>query len=367
MKMAREKTLTEENGHEKSNPGTGKFIALVIAAFMSLAVSGSVMADPIITGRATGRVQRPVAPAMALAQETLAVTYYEGRLSVRAKQMPLVRVLQEVSHRTGLEVRVLSTLQEEVSVVFAGVPLLDGLRRLLAPVNYLLLFDGSSQGGSIQPTQALVFGGATTSSSALPFGDVLAPSTKGVALNELRQATADADPSVRRWVVERFGEQGDSEAFPYLLNAVEDGNPWVRQAALESLSQFGEMAIEPLRAALQREQHYAVRIVALGLLGNVGREDEQSVVLLNNMLRDDDPRIRAATVHALGNVVGSLSTDALNTAARDADPEVRIAALRTLALSSRDASAQAVVEEHLDDTDEAVREVAADLLERFTL
>jgi len=364
--MAREKKRADVNVNEKREHGMRKFGALVIAAFMSLAVSSPLLGDTIIADRATGQAQRSVAMAAASSRETLAVTYHEGRLSVRAKQMPLVSILQEVSRQTGLEVRVMSSVQQEVSVMFTGLPLLDGLRRLLAPVNYLLLFDRSPQ-GSIQPTRVLVFGGGTTPSSVPLFGEALTPLREGIALKELREATADADPSVRRWAVERFGEQGDRQALPYLLTAVEDENPWVRQAALESLGQFGEMAIEPLRAALQREQHHAVRIVALGLLGNVGREDEQSVVLLNNMLRDHDPRIRAATVHALGNVGDSLSNDALYTGARDADPEVRIAALRALALSSRDASAQAVVEEHLDDKDEAVREVAADLLERFTL
>jgi len=364
--MSREKKWVDVNVKAKKESGMRKVSVLVTAALMTLALSSPLLADAIIADRATGRAQRPVSTAATSAQETLAVTYHEGRLSVRAKQMPLVRILQEVSHRTGLEVRVLSTLQEEVSVMFAGIPLLDGLRRLLAPVNYLFVFDHSPN-GSIQPSQALVLGSRTTASLGLHHREALRPLNEGTTSEELRRAMTDSDPRVRRWAVERFGEQGDRQALPYLLTAVEDEDPWVRQAAVESLNQYGELALEPLQAVLQREQHYAVRIVALGLLGQVGRDNEQSVALLNKMLNDHDPRIREATVHALGNVGDSRSSNALHKAARDTNPEVRIAALKALALYIRDASAQAAVEDHLDDTDDAVREVAADLLQRFTL
>jgi hypothetical protein len=337
-----------------------------IAAVMTMALLRPLtpQADTMVAGRSTAQAQHPGILAEASVQGTLTVTYHEGRLSVRAEHMPLVRIIQEVARQTGLEVRALSSLRQEVSVTFTALPLLDGLRRLLTRVNYLLLFERSPQ-GSIQPTQALVFGReATPSLGHLP-REAPRPSRKRGTSEALRQAMADGDPSVRRWAVERLGERGDVQAVPHLLAALDDANPGVRQGALASLSQYGEIALEPLQVLLQREQDLTVRIVALQVLGQVGREDKETAALLHQMLKDPDPRIRAAVVEALGSVGGLRATDALHDAARDGDPEVRLAALQALSQSIHDAAAQATVGQHLDDADETVRDVAAALLETF--
>ncbi len=315
------------------------------------------------------RVGVPMQPASIMAtaspQTSLTITYQEGRLSVRAERVPLAQLLQEVSRQTGLTIQGLSSVQQEVSVQFGNLPLLKGLRRLLARVNYLLLIEHSAPGEPPR-LQARVFGRDTAS----PVEDVPEPartsSREGTVSEELQQALADIDPSRRRWAMERLGEGGEEQAFPHLLAALDDADPGVRQGALASLSPYGARALGPLQPFLQREQDSTVRLVALQVLGQVGREDKATGVLLHEMLADHDPRIRAAVVEALGAVEGPRATDALQSVVRDGDPNVRLAALRALALYARDASARAVVEQHLDDTDEAVREGAAALLEMFT-
>jgi hypothetical protein len=318
-----------------------------------------------ILARAVSPVQPPGIMATALPQESMAVTYQEGRLSVRAERVPLAQILQEVSRQTGLTIQGLSSVQQEVSVQFGDLPLPDGLRRLLIRVNYLLLIEHSAPGEPPR-LQALVFGRDTIP----PVGYLREPartsSRKDTASEELEQALADTDPIRRRWAVERLGEWGDAQAFPRLHAALDDADPGVRQGALASLSPYGERALGPLQALLQHERDPTVRLVALQVLGQVGREDEATGALLHEMLADHDSRIRAAVVEALGSVEGPRATDALQTAVRDGDPTVRLAALRALALYARDTSARAAVEQHLDDTDEAVRDGAAALLGMFT-
>jgi hypothetical protein len=340
--------------------------AVFIPALIQLSVTpaAAVSAEPTLA-RGVSRTPRPGAVAASSSQEILAVMYKAGRLSVHAERMPLGRILEEVARQTGLDVRGGASLQQDVSVQFAGLPLFDGLRRLLARVNYLLLIERSPE-GNIQRMQALVFRREASPSFGRFAREAPTPSTEGIASEAPWQAMADADPSVRRWAVERLGEQGDAQAFTRLLAALDDADPGVRQGALASLSQYGAMALEPLQAFLRREQDHIVRVVALQMLGQVGSVDEATVMLLQEMLTDHHPYIRAAVVEALGSVGGPRATDALHTAARDGDPEVRLSALRALALHVHDALAQAAVEQHLDDADEAVRGGAAALLETFT-
>jgi len=107
---------------------------------------------------ARGMSHAPRAAVRPVATEvSLMVTYDDGRLSVRAERTTLARLLQEVCRQTGLEVRGLVSLQQERTVMFADLPLLDGLRRLLSPVNYLLLSERAPHGGG-QRVRAILVG-----------------------------------------------------------------------------------------------------------------------------------------------------------------------------------------------------------------
>src|SRR5262245_53857595 len=303
-------------------PPTVVTLAVAMSGQPTLARAGVPMTPPSIMATASP-------------QAALTVTYQEGRLSVRAERVPLANLLQEVARQTGLTIQGLSSVQQEVSVQFGNLPLLDGLRRLLARVNYLLLIEHSAPGKRPR-LQARVFGHDTPP----PVGYVPAPartsSRKGAVSEELKQALADIDPIRRRWAVARLGEWGEEPAFPHLLAALDDVDPEVRQGALAGLSPYGERALGPLQPFLQHEQDPTVRLVALQVLGQVGREDEVTGTLLHEMLADSDPRIRAAVVEVLGSVEGTRATDALQRAVRDGDPNVRLAALRALALYARD-------------------------------
>jgi hypothetical protein len=109
----------------------------------------------------------------ACAQAIPTVEWKEGLLSVVAEKTSLSQVLQEVSRQTGIEIRGLEELQEEVSVSFASLPLHEGIQKLLSPVNYIILEDVVSQGG-VRPTRALILGRRRPSSLAvIPEGEVV--------------------------------------------------------------------------------------------------------------------------------------------------------------------------------------------------
>src|SRR5262245_43110649 len=91
------------------------------------------------------------------AQTRLTVEWQGERLSVTAQRVPLYQVLEEIAQWTGMEIRGGEGLEEEVSVRFSHLPLMEGLRRRMANVNYVIIEETGPQ-GKRQPVLALVFG-----------------------------------------------------------------------------------------------------------------------------------------------------------------------------------------------------------------
>ena len=92
----------------------------------------------------------------ASAQEPFTVEWKEARLSVSAKAAPIVSLLGEVARLTGLEIRGLAGLQATVDVRFSRLPLREGLKRLLAPVNSVIFEEPCCDGGT-RPSLVFVF------------------------------------------------------------------------------------------------------------------------------------------------------------------------------------------------------------------
>jgi hypothetical protein len=278
------------------------------------------------------------------ASDPLAVRYEDGRLSVRAEHVPLARALREVARQTGVAISGVSSLSQDVSVTFTGLPLLDGVRRLLGTGSYVLVLEPSSHGaiGRIEVQLA---------------GQGAAP--------PVDRPRGEDGAEARRRATERLAALGDEDALPHVLAALGDPSPDVRQAAVASLPQYGERALEPVHALLRRERDDGVRMVALQVLAQVSGGTRETVTLLSELLADRDARIRAAVVPALARAGGSRAIEALEMAADDVDPEVRIAALEALARQGSDGTAERVVAQRLADRDPAVRRAAAALLGTF--
>jgi type II secretory pathway component GspD/PulD (secretin) len=84
--------------------------------------------------------------AQALAEETGAgsskVDIQDGKISVSAKDIPLRLLCEEIEHKSGIRFRIQDALLgDKLSIELKDIPLLKGLKRLLAHVNYMLCFD----------------------------------------------------------------------------------------------------------------------------------------------------------------------------------------------------------------------------------
>lgn len=102
----------------------------------------------------------PVSSAPAQDRSTVApleVEWKDRRLTVSATEAPLSTVLREVAHRVGIEIRGLEGLPGSVSIEIRRLPLAEGLQRLLAHVDHVIVEEKSAEGGS-HPASVLIFG-----------------------------------------------------------------------------------------------------------------------------------------------------------------------------------------------------------------
>lgn len=74
------------------------------------------------------------------------VSIQDGRMSVDLREASLAGVARDIESQSGISFRGdESLLEETVSVVFQDLPLEQGIKRILAPLNYSLLFDSRGE------------------------------------------------------------------------------------------------------------------------------------------------------------------------------------------------------------------------------
>ena len=78
--------------------------------------------------------------------EDLSLTFDEESFSAHVEESPLKAVTEKIERATGIWFKAgESLLQERVSVVFDGLPLEDGLERILSKMSYSLVFDDDDE------------------------------------------------------------------------------------------------------------------------------------------------------------------------------------------------------------------------------
>jgi hypothetical protein len=80
-------------------------------------------------------------PVVGAASERL-VELRDGKLTVRLEKVPVVEVLSEVARASGAEIRGVPLDEQDVTIAFEGLPLDEGLRRLLPGQPFALKYKG---------------------------------------------------------------------------------------------------------------------------------------------------------------------------------------------------------------------------------
>ena len=123
-----------------------------------------------------------------------------------------------------------------------------------------------------------------------------------VAIDELLPMLDNDDPAIRLAVIESLDDMTTEAVMPALLMALGDPDPQVRVAALEALGTRDDVSAVSGIETLLYDPQEEVRLAAIEALADL--EHELTVHSLAGLLSDADPRIRLHAVYAIGEIGG---------------------------------------------------------------
>lgn len=176
-------------------------------------------------------------------------------------------------------------------------------------------------------------------------------------------ALTDHSVEVRMAAVPALGATATPEAFEALLRALAGAPPALREHIAEALSGMGKHHLLQNIAELAKSNVIDVRLGVAWTLGKIG--DPIGIPVLQQFLRDSDPRLRASAAGALGKFATEGAVKALVAASGDPDPKTRAAVVNALGKCGvGQASVRAALEERVRDPDGFVRNRAGIALAR---
>jgi hypothetical protein len=276
----------------------------------------------------------------------LKIAWKDNHLSIRAEKTPLVQVLKEIAHHTGVEMHGLEKLQEPVSAYFVDLPLQEALEKL--GVNGLIIWrDGRS---GIQPVTAFLSPrSGKPQAGTLPvdadFSDTVA-STEG-----------ERQRHKRLTILYDAAKHGDEAT---LRQAVGDPDLNIRLMAVDFLAQKDPQKAQAALLDATKSDQPEVRLNALQLLGQTDTTGGSTLAALAAAVHDENRDVKSYAIQALADRGGSEALGYLLQAARDPDAEVRKLVVQSLSLREE---GYELLENALSDKDEGVRSMAKEALD----
>jgi len=318
-------------------------------------------------------------------------------LTVRVESSPLQSVLDVIARASGVSIRVHATFGETVTTDLRGLPVDEGLRRILGSRSAVFVYRGDLAGThDPELVEVHVYPGSALGSAAVPpvqprpavawrqptdsVGDVESGSgTDGVLARAsrggedrpvparsagvtglLNQALGhEQDPSARVRAARALGRIGGDEAVaPLAASIATDPDPAVREAAAWGLGKtWSDGAVTPLARALLEDQPLFVRQAAAQALGETWSEAAVDALALAVSV-DARRSVRETAAEALGKIGSPKAVEALVAALGDAHSTVRESAAAALgAIGSREALG-VLIQISLTDRDHWVRRSA---------
>lgn len=161
------------------------------------------------------------------------------------------------------------------------------------------------------------------------YGALLALGRKD-AWDRIREGAEASNPEDRAAALRKLGDAEDRRGLPILLRDSSHGQPSVRGAAASSLGELGDPAAEPALARLLGDPVPAVRAAAAVSLGEIAAP--KSAGALKPAMNDANPAVRAAAVSALLTLEAPFDEVAgtVRELVRNQDPGIRASVAKAL-------------------------------------
>jgi hypothetical protein len=246
----------------------------------------------------------------------LFLSFKDNTLSGKIQRARLAEVLQELARQARLEISLASSLaQEQVSLSFDGLPLEQGIARILTGKNYTLRYAPEAVPPRVAEIR-VISGGSGPIAQIGP--QVARPATaselrspEGKSLDELsRDASQSPDPKVRIAALKSLGQWGDEEdeeeVQAAVASALADQDGEVRGTALASVQGGGiSIPLEALTDMALKDASPKLRLHALDEL--VERSEPGKIVeQLKQAAEDPDPHVQALAQRWLRRVEGQV-------------------------------------------------------------
>jgi len=175
------------------------------------------------------------------------------------------------------------------------------------------------------------------------------------AIPYLLEALQDQSPKVRDLVACALGKVGDVSVVPSLIDVLQDKDESVRSSVVEALGKVGDATVIPALHEALKDVDEFVRSSVVEALGKVG--DATAIPALHEALKDVNVHVRDKVVEALGKIGDVTAIPVLHEALKDVSDNIRVAAIKTLGELNDDTIADKLLR-YLQDDIEA-REVLA--------
>ena len=176
----------------------------------------------------------------------------------------------------------------------------------------------------------------------------------------------DSDMEVKILAVAELAKMKNEAAVPVLTKTVKFEDPHLASEIVNALIDIGDSRAVPLFKEKATDPHYRVRGACLrGLYKLAEDDDEDSIQLLTNALRDEHPDVRRSAITFIGWKDNVDAVPALLQCLKDEDEKVRKAALSALA-TIREKSAVVPLIRALKDKDPDMKKKVLDAIKMIT-
>ena len=278
------------------------------------------------------------------------VEWNNGQLSVTAEKVPLDQILYEVARKTGLKIEVPGEIEEEFSVKFSDLSLLEGLQRLLSHINHVILLQKTRESPKreMRVTRVMVLGDGS---------------------KPLR--IIHEEPEIE-------GGDGKTDGLPALYASAQEGdlgalkkilfnpNHKIRDMAFDLLAQRDPKELVDLFIESAKSKEAEVRRQSLEFLNRTGIAERKIVLAaLGKAVFDEDTTVKAFAIKTLAEHGGAEAMKHLRPALNDPEPAVRMMAIENIARTAQSKLIFPILREALSDDQEVVRSLAASWLKQL--